>query len=107
MPAPAQKEPYEIFHEELPTLAQRFDHMVEAQIQLPGLDAKTKQLVLIAIQTANRNPRGLRWHAAMARKAGATRDEVLGAVALNLHQSGLAPVLDGLPAAVEGFDEGA
>jgi AhpD family alkylhydroperoxidase len=99
-----QREPYQIFAEELPELAARFDEVVQAQIRLPGLDAKTKQLVNIAIQTANGNPRGVMWHAAMAREQGATRDEVIGAVALNLHLSGLASVLDGLPAALNGFD---
>ena len=99
-----RKQPHEVFAEELPELAARFDEVVEAQIRLPGLDAKTKQLVNIAIQTANRNPRGVMWHAAMAHGQGATRDEVIGAVALNLHLSGLATVLDGLPAALKGFD---
>lgn len=40
----------------------------------------------------------------MAREQGATREEVLGAVAMNLHLSGLAVVLESLPAAVEGFE---
>ena len=99
-----EKNPYEVFEEELPELAARFDAVVQAQIQLPGLDPKTKQLVNIAIQTANRNPRGAMWHAAMAREQGATREEVIGAVALNLHLTGLAAVLDGLPAVVKGFE---
>jgi hypothetical protein len=45
------------------------------------------------------------FHATMARTAGATRKEVLGAVAMNLHLSGLAPVLECLPAAVEGYEK--
>lgn len=98
------KDPYQVFEEELPELAARFDAIVQAQIAQPGLDPKTKQLVNIAIQTANRNPRGAMWHAAMAREQGATRQEVIGAVALNLHLTGLAAVLDGLPAVVRGFE---
>jgi AhpD family alkylhydroperoxidase len=98
-----ERAPYEIFEAELPELAQRFDALVQAQITLPGLDPKTKQLANIAIQTANRNPRGVMWHAMMAREQGASREEVIGAVALNLHLTGLASVLDGLPAAVQGF----
>jgi AhpD family alkylhydroperoxidase len=96
--------PYEIFEAELPELAQRFDDIVQAQIALPGLDPKTKQLLNIGIQTANRNPRGVLWHAMMAREQGATREEVVGAVAMNLHLSGLAAVLDCLPPALEGFE---
>jgi AhpD family alkylhydroperoxidase len=99
-----KKDPYEVFEEELPELAARFDAIVQTQIQLPGLEPKTKQLVNIAIQTANRNPRGVMWHAAMAREQGATREEVIGAVAMNLHLTGLAAVLDGLPAALQGYE---
>ncbi len=98
------KDPYQVFEEELPELAARFDAIVQAQIGLQGLDQKTKQLVNIAIQTATRNSRGVMWHAAMAREQGATRQEVIGAVALNLHLTGLAAVLDGLPAAVQGYE---
>ena len=99
-----ERNPYEVFEKELPELAERFDGVVQAQIALPGLDQKTKQLVNIAIQTANRNPRGVTWHAMMAREAGATREEVVGAVAMNLHLSGLAAVLESLPAAVDGYE---
>src|SRR6266511_4841760 len=98
------KDPYQLFEEELPDLAERFDAIVQAQIARPGLDPKTKQLLNIAIQTANRNPRGVMWHAAMARKQGVTRDDVVGAVALNLHLTGLAAVLDALPAALQGYE---
>ena len=97
-------DPYQVFERELPELAERFDALVQAQIGLPGLDPKTKQLVNIAIQTANRNPRGVMWHAMMAREQGAGREEVVGAVALNLHLTGLAAVLDALPSAIQGYD---
>jgi hypothetical protein len=41
----------------------------------------------------------------MARKLGARRDEVVGAVSMNLHLSGLATVLDSLPAAIDGYEQ--
>lgn len=53
-----ERNPYQVFEEELPGLAERFDGLVQAQIAAPGMDAKTKQLVNVAIQAANRNPRG-------------------------------------------------
>jgi AhpD family alkylhydroperoxidase len=91
--------PYEVFQKELPELADKFNELVEAQISLEGLDPKTKQLINIAIQTANRNPQGVKMHAAMAKKIGTTRvgitrDEVKGAVALNLHLSRPETVLE-------------
>ena len=96
--------PYEAFHKECPDLAAKFDELVDMQRSMKGLDLKTKQLINIAVNTANRNPRGVLFHAKMARDEGATREEVIGAVALNLHLSGLAAVLDSLQAAIDGYD---
>ncbi|MGB9936411.1 MAG: carboxymuconolactone decarboxylase family protein [Methanobacterium sp.] len=95
--------PYELFQKECPEIAASFNDLIEAQKSLKGLDAKMKQLINIAIQTANRNPRGVQMHAMMAKNEGATREEVIGAVVLNLHHSGFASVLECLPAAVDGF----
>jgi AhpD family alkylhydroperoxidase len=96
--------PFELFMKECPELAARFNELVQAQKSLKGMDNKTKQLINIAIQTANRNAKGVMMHAAMAKNAGASRDEVITAVVMNLHLSGLAPVLECLPAAVKGHD---
>jgi AhpD family alkylhydroperoxidase len=95
---------FDRFAREFPELASKYIEIMEAQRSLKGLDAKTRQLINIGIQTANRNLRGVRYHASMARKAGATKDEVLGAVVLNLHVRGVGVVLDTLPAAIEGFE---
>jgi len=43
-------------------------------------------------------------HAIMAKKSGAKREEVLGAVTMNLHLSGLSTVLECLPSAIDGYD---
>ncbi len=96
--------PFDIFMNEFPELAESFNELVEVQKSLKGIDNKTKQLINLAIQTANRNPVGVELHAIMAKKEGASREEVLGAVVLNLHHSGLASVMECLPAAVNGFE---
>lgn len=96
-----EQNPYDLFKQECPELAARFDDLVGAQRSLPGLEPKTRQLINIAIQTAHRNPRGVYFHARMAKDAGAGREEIVAAVAMNLHLSGLAAVLDCLPSAVE------
>ena len=98
--------PMAIFTRECPELACAFENLVDVQRNGKGLDAKTRQLVNVAIQTATRNPRGVFFHAGMARQAVAAREEVVGAVVMNLHLSGLAPVLDSLPSALEGYDRG-
>lgn len=43
-------------------------------------------------------------HTIMAKKVGAKREEIIGAVTMNLHLSGLPTVLECLPAAIEGYD---
>lgn len=96
--------PFQLFQNEFPELAGRFNDLVDAQRSLKGMDPKTKQLVNIAIQTANHNPMGVKMHAQMAKGQGASRDEILGAVVMNLHLSGLSTVLDCLPAAMEGLE---
>ncbi len=99
----SDKNPYQLFQEEFPDLAGCFNDLVEAQSSLKGMDAKTKQLTVIAIHTANRNPLGVKLHTQMAKNEGATRDEILGAVMINLHLSGLLNILECLPAAMEGL----
>jgi alkylhydroperoxidase/carboxymuconolactone decarboxylase family protein YurZ len=99
-----QVNPYEIFRQECPELAERFSNLVEVQRSLQGLDQKTKQLINVAIQTAIRNSQGVRMHAVLAHEAGATREEIVGAVVMNLHLTGLVTVLDCLPAALAGIE---
>ncbi|HEX7468552.1 MAG: carboxymuconolactone decarboxylase family protein [Methanobacterium sp.] len=97
------KSPYEIFQLECPELAAKFNELVQVQRSLKGLDQKTKQLINIAIQTSIKNPTGVRMHAMMAKKDGATREEVISAVSMNLHLTGLSNVLECLPSAIEGY----
>jgi AhpD family alkylhydroperoxidase len=94
----------ERFEKDFPELASKYIELIDAQRSLKGLDAKTRQLISIAVQTTNRNLRSVKHHASMAKKAGATQDEVLGAVVLTLHVCGIGAVLDTLPAALEGFE---
>lgn len=96
--------PYELFQTEFPQVAARFNDLVEAQKSLKCLDSKTKQLINIAIQTANKNPQGVKMHAYFAKNEGATREEITSAVVLNLHHSGLSSVLECLPAAIQGVE---
>ena len=102
-----KKNPFDVFQKECPELAERFNNLVEVQRTLNGLDNKTKQLINIAIQTSIRNSEGVRMHAIMAHMAGATKEEIVGAVVMNLHLTGLVTVLDALPAALDGLETAA
>jgi AhpD family alkylhydroperoxidase len=95
--------PYELFQKECPELAAKFNELVEVQRTSKALDPKIKQLINIAIQTANRNPIGVEMHAIMAKKEGASKEEIVSAVVLNLHLSGLIPVIECLPSALKVF----
>jgi len=77
---PGEENPYDLFMRECPSIFRPFNDLVDAQRALPGLDPKTKQLINIAIQASNKNPRGVFFHAGRARSCGATRDEIIGVV---------------------------
>ena len=100
-----EKNPMDVFVEECPELARQFNNLVDVQRSSEALDPKTKQLINIAIQAATRNARGVQMHAMMARKTGATREEIVGAVVMNLHLTGLVTVLECLPAAIAGIED--
>ncbi len=99
-----EKSPYEIFQSECPELAAKFNELIQVQRDMKGLDQKTKQLINIAIQTSHKNTTGVKMHSMMAKKVGATREEIVGAVTMNLHLSGLSTVLECLPSAIEGYE---
>ncbi len=99
-----EKTAYEIFQAECPELAEQFDELVQVQRSTKGVDQKTKQLLNIAIQTAHKNPTGVKMHSMMAKIEGASREEVITAVSMNLHLSGLSSVLECLPAAIDGYE---
>ncbi|MBN1471412.1 MAG: carboxymuconolactone decarboxylase family protein [Syntrophaceae bacterium] len=69
-----------------------------------GLDEKTFQLVYMGIQASRGGVGSVAAHAGFARKAGATRQEVIGAVLASLMTSGINGVSDCLAAACEGYD---
>jgi AhpD family alkylhydroperoxidase len=95
----------DVFRRECPELAERFGNLIEVQRTLAGIDQRTKQLINIAVSTAGRDPGSVHWHAILASRAGADKDEIVGAVVMNLHRSGLVAVLESIPAALAGIDE--
>jgi alkylhydroperoxidase/carboxymuconolactone decarboxylase family protein YurZ len=69
-----------------------------------GLDEKTFQLVYMAIQASRGGVGSVAAHAGFAKKAGATKQEVIGAVLVSLMTSGINGVSDCLAAASQGYD---
>jgi alkylhydroperoxidase/carboxymuconolactone decarboxylase family protein YurZ len=94
---------FQVFMKEAPDHARAWGTMVQGLGQASVLDAKTGALAYLAILAALDRPTGIRFHVVEARKAGASRDEVISAVLLGLPAAGHI-VTQALPVALEAFD---
>lgn len=94
---------FEVWGTESPDTLQAFmDYAGKLQDKC-GLDAKTFQLIYIALQTQNGNAGSVAGHTGFAKQAGATREEVMGAVLTTL-MLGINGTADCLVAALEAYD---
>ena len=101
----AEKSFFEVWNEEAPGVSKAFFDLAGALENEGGLDAKTFQLAYIAIKAANGEVGSVTAHAGFAKKVGATRAEVRGAVLLSLMTNGITGVASCLPAAMEAYDK--
>lgn len=99
-----KKNPLELFREEAPDVAAAFDGLVQSLVASPGLDSKTKHLVYIGIKASMGDAVAVGFHAPMARRFGATREEVRDAILITLTTSGLQGVATCLQAALDAYD---
>lgn len=97
--------PMDVFQKESPEVAKAFDGLIDSLRGTKGLDDKTKQLVYIGLQASLGNSTAIYFHVPMARKAGATRDEVKDAILITLTICGLRGVTTCLPDALEIYDK--
>ena len=98
--------PMDVFQKEAPEVAAAFDKLIHSLIQLKGLDPKTKQLVYIGMKSAQGDATAIKFHVPMAKKLGATREEIRDTILLTLSTSGLNGVVSCLPIALRVYDEG-
>ena len=103
--AHGQKHFFQIMDEECPSVRKAFFDMVGTLEKDCGLDAKTFQLVYIGIRAADGETESVAAHTAMAKAAGATRDEVRGAVLVSLMSSGVKGIASCLGAALDSYDK--
>jgi len=95
---------FDVWGKENPdTMKAFFDYAGSIQ-KYCGLDEKTFQLCYIAIQASRGGIGSVGGHAGFAKAAGATREEVLGAVLVTLMTNGVNGVADALIAAINGYD---
>lgn len=94
---------FEVWGKESPGSLQAFMDFAGKMKETCGLDEKTFQLIYIALQAQNGNVGSVAGHTGFAKKAGATREEVRGAVLTTL-MLGINGVADCLTAALEAYD---
>ena len=97
--------PLDVFQKEAPEVASAFNGLIEALKKSSGLDAKTKQLVYIGIKSALGDTQAIYYHVPMAKKLGATRDEIKDTILITLTVCGLKGVSTCLPVALEVYDK--
>ena len=101
---PTKLQAMEVFNREAPDVARAFDGLIQAISKSPGLDAKTKQLIYIAIKASKADQAALSFHIPMAKQLGATKAEVVDAILMTLTVSGITGVAGCLPGAIAYFD---
>jgi alkylhydroperoxidase/carboxymuconolactone decarboxylase family protein YurZ len=94
---------FRAFLTEAPKHAEAWNAAVQGLASATALDPKTARLAYLSVLAALKLESGVPFHARLAREAGATRDEVIGAVLIGLPAAGLG-VTQVLPAALAAYD---
>ena len=94
---------FQVFRNEAPHHARAWGNMISDMSESNQLDPKTTSLVYIGILAALGLETGMPYHVAMAKDAGATRDEIISAIMIGLPPAGHR-VTRGLKAALESYD---
>jgi AhpD family alkylhydroperoxidase len=100
-----ENNPFDLFQKEAPEVAKGFNGLIQSLIATKGLDPKTKQLVYIGVKAANADVEAIKYHVPMAKKLGATRDEIKDTILITLTVCGLKGVTSCLPTALQVYDE--
>jgi alkylhydroperoxidase/carboxymuconolactone decarboxylase family protein YurZ len=94
---------FQTFMSEAPDHAQAWGTAVQSLAKASALDGKTRALAYLAVLAALRMESGVPFHVQAAKKAGASRDEVISAILVGLAPAGHV-VTQVLPAAVAAYD---
>jgi AhpD family alkylhydroperoxidase len=94
---------FQTFMTEAPGHAQAWGVMVQALAGASALDDKTRELAYLAVLAVLRLDSGVPFHVQSAKKAGASREEVISAILVGLPATGH-QVTQVLPAAIAAYD---
>lgn len=92
------------FVEESPDVQKAYAAFIQSLIDMDGMDNKTKQLIYIGMKMVADDERAVGMHVPMAKKLGATRDEVKACVLLGLSVIGMKAASKFLPIVLEIYD---
>ena len=95
---------FELFASEAPETQKAWMEAVQKLDNASALDSKTEELAYLAVMAAVRLESGIPFHTKMAKKKGATRDEIISSILVGLPAVGNV-VIQALPVALEAFDE--
>lgn len=96
---------WESLVKEYPQIADAISGSVVKMLSLSGLDEKTRQLVYIAAQTAVCYPLAVKYHVPLALKAGASKDEIVGAAAIAAMAAGPKGFVTCFPVIVKAIED--
>jgi alkylhydroperoxidase/carboxymuconolactone decarboxylase family protein YurZ len=96
-------EAFRLFGPEAPVHAAVWMSAVKGLDDASALDKKTEELSYLAVLAALGMESGVPFHVASARQAGASRDEVIGAILVGLPAAGQR-VISSLPSALSAYD---
>jgi alkylhydroperoxidase/carboxymuconolactone decarboxylase family protein YurZ len=94
---------FQMFMNEAPRHAEAWGAMVQGLGRASSLDEKTSSLAYLAVLAAMGMEGGVPFHVQAARKAGASREEVISSILVGLPAVGHR-VIQVLPAAIAAFD---
>lgn len=100
-----KKSGYQIFQEESPEIAGAFNNFIEKVAGGSALEPKTKHLIYIGMKIVTGDEGAALFHVPMAKKLGATREEIRETVLLTLTVVGLKGVNSSLAQALEAYDK--
>jgi alkylhydroperoxidase/carboxymuconolactone decarboxylase family protein YurZ len=95
---------YQIFQEESPEIAAAFNGLIATLTKPSAIDAKTKNLLYIAMKVVADDEGAAIAHVSFAKKLGATREEIRETIILSLTVVGLKGINTTLARALETYD---
>ncbi len=100
-----EKSGFQIFQEESSKVAAAFNKLIETLAKPSALDGKTKNLIYIAMKIVTDDVGAALAHVAIAKKLGATKEEIRETILLTITVVGLKGINTTLVKALETYDK--